>query len=236
MIAGIELFALGVEQVVGHVDEPLEAGGVGRAVRRRRAVPARARRVQAAQRRHARPPAPGRGGAVRGVPCRSPRRSNALAALAARDRDLVGADRLRGDPLPRVARPGTAGGMTDPGGGYGWRSGRHLPRRRGGVFGWAGPPRTSRPVPRGAAAVPAAAAGAARAVRAARARRGPADRAGRGRRRPAAAVVRAGAHGSSEAFADAIAAVQARRMRLPGYPARAGRLRPAPVPAGARRS
>ena len=25
--------------------------------------------------------------------------------------------------------------MTDPGGGYGWRSGRHLPRRRGGVFG-----------------------------------------------------------------------------------------------------
>jgi hypothetical protein len=26
--------------------------------------------------------------------------------------------------------------MTDPGGGYGWRSARHLPRRRGGVFGW----------------------------------------------------------------------------------------------------
>ena len=26
--------------------------------------------------------------------------------------------------------------MTDPGGGYGWRSGGHLPRRRGGVFGW----------------------------------------------------------------------------------------------------
>ncbi len=25
--------------------------------------------------------------------------------------------------------------MTDPGGGYGWRSGGHLPRRRGGVFG-----------------------------------------------------------------------------------------------------
>ena len=24
--------------------------------------------------------------------------------------------------------------MTDPGGGYGWRSARHLPRRRGGVF------------------------------------------------------------------------------------------------------
>ena len=24
--------------------------------------------------------------------------------------------------------------MTDPAGGYGWRSGRHLPRRRGGVF------------------------------------------------------------------------------------------------------
>jgi hypothetical protein len=27
--------------------------------------------------------------------------------------------------------------MTDPGGGFGWRSARHLPRRRGGVFGWA---------------------------------------------------------------------------------------------------
>ena len=26
--------------------------------------------------------------------------------------------------------------MTDPGGGYGWRSGRHLPRQRGGIFGW----------------------------------------------------------------------------------------------------
>ena len=26
--------------------------------------------------------------------------------------------------------------MTDPGGGYGWRTGRHLPRRRGGVLGW----------------------------------------------------------------------------------------------------
>jgi hypothetical protein len=25
--------------------------------------------------------------------------------------------------------------MTDPGGGYGWRSGRHLPRQRGGIFG-----------------------------------------------------------------------------------------------------
>jgi hypothetical protein len=26
--------------------------------------------------------------------------------------------------------------MTDPGGGYGWRSGRHVPRQRGGIFGW----------------------------------------------------------------------------------------------------
>jgi hypothetical protein len=26
--------------------------------------------------------------------------------------------------------------MTDPGGGYGWRAGRHLPRQRGGIFGW----------------------------------------------------------------------------------------------------
>ena len=57
MIAGIELFALGVEQVVGHVDEPLKPeasaalfGGVG-------AVPARPCRLQAAQRRLVRPPA-----------------------------------------------------------------------------------------------------------------------------------------------------------------------------------
>jgi hypothetical protein len=27
--------------------------------------------------------------------------------------------------------------VTDPAGGYGWRSGQHLPRRRGGVFGLA---------------------------------------------------------------------------------------------------
>ena len=33
------------------------------------------------------------------------------------------------------AGTGPAGDMTDPGGGYGWRSGGHLPRRRGGVFG-----------------------------------------------------------------------------------------------------
>jgi hypothetical protein len=26
--------------------------------------------------------------------------------------------------------------MTDPGGGLGWRSARHLPRQRGGIFGW----------------------------------------------------------------------------------------------------
>ena len=26
--------------------------------------------------------------------------------------------------------------MTDPGGGLGWRSARHLPRQRGGMFGW----------------------------------------------------------------------------------------------------
>ena len=27
--------------------------------------------------------------------------------------------------------------MTDPGGGYGWRTGQHLPRQRGGIFGWS---------------------------------------------------------------------------------------------------
>src|SRR5918992_5213179 len=28
--------------------------------------------------------------------------------------------------------------MSDPGGGYGWRSGRHLPGRRGGLLGYGG--------------------------------------------------------------------------------------------------
>ena len=67
MIAGIELFALGVEQVVGHVDEPLTTeasaalfGGVGLYL-------LGARRVPAAQRRHAERPAARRGARVRRV-------------------------------------------------------------------------------------------------------------------------------------------------------------------------
>ena len=134
MIAGIELFALGVEQVVGHVDEPLEPeasaalfGGV--ALYLLAHVAFKLRNGGSFGRQRA-----GRGGAVRGG--RAARHGGGRARRARpRGRDRCRADRLRGDPLPRVARPGTAGGMTDPGGGYGWRSGGHLPRRRGGVFG-----------------------------------------------------------------------------------------------------
>ena len=50
MVAGIVLLALGLKKTLGHVEEPLEARAGGRAARRHGDVPARARRVPAAQR------------------------------------------------------------------------------------------------------------------------------------------------------------------------------------------
>ena len=107
--------------------------------------------------------------------------------------------------------------MTDPGGGYGWRSGRHLPRRRGGVFGLARLAedadlfRDERPLC--VLLLPA-----------------PLERCTVRERAedlltaPGVAAVDpprvsyAGLALFSEAIADGLAAVQARRMRLPGYP------------------
>jgi hypothetical protein len=108
--------------------------------------------------------------------------------------------------------------MTDPAGGYGWRSGGHLPRRRGGVFGWG---RTAEEVetlfreerPLCLLLLPA-----------------PLEvfdlreRAEDLLTAPGVAAVDpprlsyTGAARLGEAFADALAAVQARRMRLPGIP------------------
>lgn len=107
--------------------------------------------------------------------------------------------------------------MTDPGGGYGWRSARHLPRRRGGVLGW------------GQIAEQAALLGQDRplcllllpAPLEAFALR---DRAEELLTAPGVAAVDpprlsyARAARLGEAFADGLAAVQARRMRLPGIP------------------
>ena len=107
--------------------------------------------------------------------------------------------------------------MTDPGGGFGWRSGRHLPRQRGGVFGWGriasdadlfGQERPLcvllLPAPLEAFALRARAedlltASGVAAVDPPR-------------------LSYEGAARLGEAFADALAAVQARRMRLPGFP------------------
>ncbi|HEX5620892.1 MAG TPA: hypothetical protein VFX51_20895 [Solirubrobacteraceae bacterium] len=108
--------------------------------------------------------------------------------------------------------------MTDPGGGYGWRTGRHLPRQRGGIFGWSRiadeeahrfdderalavlllPDALERSTVRERAEDLLTAPGVV-AVDPPRLRYG--------------AVARV-----SDTVADSLAAVQARRMRLPGFP------------------
>jgi hypothetical protein len=107
--------------------------------------------------------------------------------------------------------------MTDPAGGYGWRSGRHLPRRRGGVFalGRLGEDtdlfREERPLCLLLLPAPLERC----AVR---------ERAEDLLAAPGVAAVDpphiswAGVARVSEAVADGIAAVQARRIRLPGHP------------------
>ncbi len=82
LIAGIELFALGVEQVVGHVDEALVDRGVDGAVRRRGALPAGARRVPLAQRPQPQPAAARGGGAVCAACVPLGAELNAVASLA----------------------------------------------------------------------------------------------------------------------------------------------------------
>ena len=103
MVAGIVLLALGFKKTLGHVGEALERRAGDRAARRHRALPARARRVPAAQRPSLQPPAaavrdraggadPGGARAARARDARHPRRA------------AGGADRLR----ERAASPSCA--------------------------------------------------------------------------------------------------------------------------------
>jgi hypothetical protein len=108
--------------------------------------------------------------------------------------------------------------MTDPGGGYGWRSGRHLPRQRGGIFGWG---RIADDESRrfdderalGVLLLPVALERFALRERAEDLLSAPGIVAVDPPRLSYGAVARV-----SDAMADALAAVQARRMRLPGFP------------------
>jgi hypothetical protein len=108
-------------------------------------------------------------------------------------------------------------GMTDPAGGFGWRSGRHLPRQRGGVFGWgriadqADLFRQERPLC--VLLLPAPLETFALRERAEDLLTAPGVVAVDPPRLSYAGAARLG-----DAFADALAAVQARRMRLPGFP------------------
>jgi hypothetical protein len=108
--------------------------------------------------------------------------------------------------------------MTDPGGGYGWRSGRHLPRQRGGIFGWgriadAEVDRFRDERPLGVLLLPVVLE-----------RFALRDRADDLLTAPGVVAVDpprityAGLARVSETFADAMAGLQARRMRLPGFP------------------
>ena len=107
--------------------------------------------------------------------------------------------------------------MTDPGGGFGWRSARHLPRRRGGVLGWGRVAEQAELLgqdrPLCVLLLPAP-------LETFELR----ERAEDLLTAPGVAAVDpprlsySGAARLGEGFADGLAAVQARRMRLPGYP------------------
>jgi hypothetical protein len=108
--------------------------------------------------------------------------------------------------------------MTDPGGGYGWRSGRHLPRQRGGIFGWGRiadqeAARFDDERPLGVLLLPVV-------LERFQAR----ERADDLLTAPGVVAVDpprvsyAGMARMSETFADAITGLQARRLRLPGFP------------------
>jgi hypothetical protein len=107
--------------------------------------------------------------------------------------------------------------MTDPGGGYGWRSGRHLPRRRGGVFGWGRIAEEAELLgqdrPLCVLLLPAPLEAFALRERAEDLLSAPGVAAVDPPRLSYSAAARLG-----ESFADALAVVQARRMRLPGRP------------------
>ena len=108
--------------------------------------------------------------------------------------------------------------MTDPGGGYGWRSGQHLPRQRGGIFGWGRiaeeeAHRFDDERPLGVLLLPVALERFALRERAEDLLTAPGVVAVDPPRLSYGAVARV-----SDTMADSLAAVQARRMRLPGFP------------------
>jgi hypothetical protein len=108
--------------------------------------------------------------------------------------------------------------VTDPGGGYGWRSGRHLPRQRGGVFGWgrladAEARRFEDERPLGVLLLPVALERFALRERAEDLLTAPGVVVVDPPRLSYGTVARV-----SDTVADTLAAVQARRMRLPGFP------------------
>jgi len=107
--------------------------------------------------------------------------------------------------------------MTDPGGGFGWRSARHLPRRRGGVLGWKGIAEQAELLgqdrPLCVLLLPAPLETFALRERAEDLLTAPGVAAVDPPRLSYGGAARLG-----EGFADGLAAVQARRMRLPGRP------------------
>ena len=108
--------------------------------------------------------------------------------------------------------------MTDPGGGYGWRSGRHLPRQRGGVFGWGRMAdeearRFEDERPLGVLLLPVMLERFELRERAEDLLTAPGIVAVDPPRLSYGAIAR-----MSDTVADSIAAVQARRLRLPGFP------------------
>jgi hypothetical protein len=107
--------------------------------------------------------------------------------------------------------------MTDPGGGYGWRSGRHLPRRRGGVLSWLQVAQQAELLeqdrPLCVLLLPAPLEAFELRERAEDLLTAPGVAAVDPPRLSYTAAARLG-----ESFADGLAVVQARRMRLPGHP------------------
>jgi hypothetical protein len=107
--------------------------------------------------------------------------------------------------------------MTDPGGGYGWRSARHLPRRRGGILGLGGLAEQAELLghdrPLCVLLLPAPLEAFSLRERAEDLLSAPGVAAVDPPRLSYAAAARLG-----ESFADGLTAVQARRMRLPGHP------------------
>jgi hypothetical protein len=107
--------------------------------------------------------------------------------------------------------------VTDPAGGFGWRSARHLPRRRGGVLGWGQIAEDAellgRRRPLCVLLLPAPLEAFELRERAEDLLTAPGVAAVDPPRLSYAGAVRLG-----ESFADGLTVVQARRLRLPGFP------------------